>query len=65
MELWFQGWSMALAEMNRLRTGLSSSGLLDVKFITDDDVAKGRGEAAKIKAAEDPARELPLQKARV
>jgi len=64
MELWLQGWSMSLAEMNRLRTGLGSSGLLDVNFLSDDDVAKGRGEAAKIRAAEDPARELPLQKAR-
>jgi hypothetical protein len=64
MELWLQGWSLSLAEMNRLRTGLGSSGLLDVKFLTDEDFAKGRGEAAKITAAEDPARELPLQKAR-
>ncbi len=64
LELWLQGWSLSLAETNRLRTGLSSSGLLDVKFVTDDDVEKGRGEAAKIMAAEDPARELALQKSR-
>ena len=39
LELWLEGWSLCLAEMNFLRTGYRSQGLLDVHFVTDDDIA--------------------------
>jgi pyruvate,water dikinase len=49
-----------MAEMNYLRTGYHSDGLLDVQLVTDDDIARRSSFAAKIGAITDPARELPL-----
>jgi hypothetical protein len=46
--------------MNFLRTGCRSRGLLDVHVVTDDEVARKAGYAAKIGAAADAARPLPL-----
>lgn len=57
---WLDGWSHALAELNFMRTGYRSEGLLDVHFVTDDDIAKKTSYAAKIGAVTDPAEELPL-----
>ena len=57
---WLEGWSLTLAEMNYLRTGYKSDGLLDVHFVTDEDVAQKKGFAAKIDAITDPARLLAL-----
>jgi hypothetical protein len=57
---WLDGWSRALAEMNELRTGYASEGLLDVHYVTDDDIARATSYAAKIGAVTDAARELPL-----
>ena len=60
LEAWLEGWSRALAEANYLRTGVRREGLLDLHFVTDEDVARGRGVAAKIGAVTDAARQLPL-----
>jgi len=60
LALWLDGWSRALAEMNELRTGCRTDGLLDVHFVTDDDVARGTSYAAKIGAVTDAARPLAL-----
>jgi len=57
---WLEGWSEALAEMNYLRTGYRTSGLLDVHYVTDEDVARGSSFAAKIGAVTDAARALAL-----
>ena len=35
LENWLEGWSLALDEINFLRTGFKAGGLLDVKYITD------------------------------
>ena len=48
LELWFEGWSLCLAEMNFLRTGCRSAGLLDVHLVTDEDIAQQSSYAAKI-----------------
>jgi hypothetical protein len=61
---WLEGWSRALAEMNYLRTGYRSEGLLDVHFVGDADIERQTSFAAKIGAVTDPARELPLGRAR-
>jgi len=61
--LWLDGWSRALAEMNYLRTGYQSDGLLDVHYVTDADIARGGSYAAKIGAVTDAARPLPLGRA--
>jgi len=57
---WLDGWSLCLAEINYLRTGYRSDGLLDVHLVTDEDIAARTSYAVKIGAVTDPARELPL-----
>jgi len=60
LELWLEGWSLCLAEMNFLRTGYHSDGLLDVHIVTDEDLARQTSYAAKIGAITDAARPLTL-----
>ncbi len=60
LELWLEGWSRCLAELNFLATGHRSAGLLDLHFVTDDDVHLGAGFAARIGAVTDAAQRLPL-----
>ncbi len=57
---WFDGWSLCLGEVNFLRTGYETGGLLDVHIITDEDINRRTPFAAKIGAVTDPARELVL-----
>jgi hypothetical protein len=59
--LWLEGWSRCLAEMNFLRTGYRSEGLLDVHLVTDKDIAEHSSFAVKIDAVTDPARRLPMK----
>jgi pyruvate, water dikinase len=62
LEVWLEGWSLCLGEMNYLRTGFRTDGLLDVKIVTDADIANHMSYASKIGAITDPARALPLQR---
>lgn len=62
LHLWFEGWSKSLAEMNYMRTGYRSAGLLDVHIITDEDIARKSSFAVKINAVTDPAYPLPMKK---
>jgi pyruvate, water dikinase len=60
---WLEGWSRCLSEVNYLRTGYrTTGGLLDVHFITDDDIERKTSFAVKIGAISDPAREIPLNR---
>jgi hypothetical protein len=59
---WLNGWSLCLDEINYLRTGYRSGGLLDFHIITDEDVAKKTSYAAKINAVTDAARPLRIKK---
>lgn len=61
LNLWFEGWSLCLSEMNYLRTGYRSEGLLDVHYVTDDDIKKRNSYASKIGAVTDAARPLRLK----
>jgi predicted nucleotidyltransferase len=61
--LWLEGWSRCLAEINFLRTGYRSEGLLDVHLVTDKDIAERSSFAVKIDAVTDPARRLPMKDA--
>ena len=58
--LWLQGWSQCLDEMNYLRTGHRTGGLLDVHIVTDEDIEKRTSFAVKIGAITDAARLLPI-----
>jgi len=58
--VWLEGWSRCLSELNFLRTGYRSEGLLDVHLITDADIAARTSYAVKIDAITDPARKLKI-----
>jgi hypothetical protein len=58
LALWLDGWSRSLAEVNYLRTGYKSAGLLDIHYVTDEDIEKQTSFAAKIGAVTDAARRL-------
>ncbi|MHC4142319.1 MAG: nucleotidyltransferase domain-containing protein, partial [Planctomycetota bacterium] len=60
LSTWLDGWSLALAETNYLRTGYKSDGLLDVQFVSDQDIADQTSYAAKIGAVTDAARPLEM-----
>ena len=60
LQLWLEGWSQSLADINYLRTGYYSDGLLDVHIITDEDISKRTSYAAKIGATTDAARSLKI-----
>jgi predicted nucleotidyltransferase len=59
---WLEGWSLSLAEMNYVRTGIRLERLLDVHLVSDEDVSRRSSYAVKIGAVTDPARPLPLGK---
>jgi len=58
---WLEGWSLCLDEVNYLRTGYRSGGLLDFHVITDEDIAKKTSYAVKINAVTDAARPLRMK----
>ena len=58
---WLEGWSLCLDEMNYLRTGYRSRGLLDIHIVTDDDIEKRTSYAVKIDAVTDAARPLKIK----
>jgi predicted nucleotidyltransferase len=60
LQRWLEGWSLALSEINYLRTGYPTRGLLDVHIITDEDIARKTSYAVKIGAITDPAQPLTL-----
>lgn len=62
LEKWLEGWGQALDELNYLRTGYRTGGLLDVHIITDDDIKNKTSWAQKINSVTDPAREMPMNR---
>jgi len=62
LQLWLDGWSLTLAEMNFLKTGYASNGLLDVHYVTDEDIEKRSSFAVKIGAVTDAARPLRMKR---
>jgi len=58
LEIWLDGWSHSLGQMNFLRTGYETDGLLDVHIITDEDIKNRTSYAVKIGAVTDAARPL-------
>jgi pyruvate, water dikinase len=61
LTLWLEGWSRCLAEINFLRTGYRTDGLLDVHLVSDKDINEHSSFAVKIDAITDPARKLPMK----
>lgn len=61
LESWFEGWSLALAEINYSRSGVRLDGLLDVTYLSDAEVAAGVGLAGMIGAVTNAAQPLALR----
>jgi pyruvate,water dikinase len=57
---WLDGWSRCLSEVNYLKTGYRTEGLLDIHIITDEDIKNRSSYAVKIGAVTDAAYELPM-----
>lgn len=64
LTLWLEGWSRCLAEINFLRTGYRTDGLLDVHLVSDADIKERSSFAVKIDAVTDPVRKLPMKDSR-
>ncbi|RPI16782.1 MAG: hypothetical protein EHM58_11255 [Ignavibacteriae bacterium] len=60
--MWLEGWSLCISEMNYLKTGYKIKNILDVKIITDEDIANKDSFAVKIGAVTDAAKALSLGK---
>ena len=58
--IWLDGWSQALAEINKQKTGYSADGLLDVHLVTDEDIKNKTSYAVKIGAITDAARPIKV-----
>jgi len=58
LKLYLEGWGVCLSELNYYRTGYKTSNILDVHFITDEDIANKNSFAIKIGAVTDAARKL-------
>lgn len=53
---WFSGWSFGIDELNFLRTGYRSQGIIDLHIVTDEDIIKKDSFASMIGAVTDGAR---------
>lgn len=62
---WLDGWSQCLDEMNFLKTGYRTGGLLDVHVITDEDIENRTSYAIKIGSITDPAHPLQMSEGAV
>ena len=40
LKAWFEGWSLCLSELNYLKTGYKTNGLIDLHIVTDQDIIK-------------------------
>ena len=60
LNTWLDGWSLSLSQMNYLRTGYKTNGMLDIHIITDEDIKNKTSYAVKIGAVTDAARPLPI-----
>jgi hypothetical protein len=38
LKAWMEGWSLCLSEMNYLKTGYKTTGLIDLHLVTDEDI---------------------------
>jgi hypothetical protein len=58
LRAWINGWSLCLSEINYLKTGYRSDGLIDLHLITGEDIANKTSYACMIGSVNDGARLL-------
>ncbi len=56
LKAWFRGWSLCLSEINYMKTGYVSDGLIDLHLVTDEDIRKKNSFASMIGSVNDGAR---------
>jgi hypothetical protein len=56
LKLWLDGWSRCISELNYLKSGYKTNGLLDVHFVTDRNILDRTSWAMKINAVTDAAK---------
>ena len=54
------GWSLCLDEINFIRTGFKAGGLLDIHFVTENELSDLKSLSDKLNLNIDGLRELPL-----
>ncbi len=59
---WLQGWSSALSEMNFVRTGYKSDGLLDIHYVDDVDIQKKGSYALYTRPGSEKSKKLKMKK---
>jgi predicted nucleotidyltransferase len=57
---WLEGYNQSLSQMNFMRTGYKTDGILDIFIVTDEDIRKRTSYASKIGAVTDAARPLAV-----
>ncbi|OQX80312.1 MAG: hypothetical protein B6D61_02175 [Bacteroidetes bacterium 4484_249] len=55
-QAWIEGWSLCLSEMNFLKTGYKTNGIIDLHLITDEDIKNKTSFASMIGAVTDAAK---------
>jgi predicted nucleotidyltransferase len=58
---WFEKWDKRLREENKERTGIDSDEILDIHFVTDEDIKKNTAWASHITSNYESARKIPLK----
>ena len=61
LQNWLEGWSLCLDEINFLRTGYKAGGLLDIHFVTDEEVSDLKLIEKRLNLKINNLKELPLQ----
>ena len=64
LENWLDGWDQCLTKVNYFNTGHKVERLLDIHFISDEDIEKKTSYAIKINALTDPAKQLQMKTVR-
>lgn len=58
LNLWFDGWSLCLAELNYIRTGYHVGRIIDLHLVTDEEVKNRENFAYRIGSINDPAKKI-------
>jgi len=58
--IWLEGWSLCIDEMNYIKTGYRTGGMIDIHIVTDEDIENRSSFAVKIGAVTDAALLLPM-----
>jgi len=56
LKAWLEGWSLCLSEMNLMKTGYKTDGLIDLHIVTDEDIKNKNSFASMIGAITDGAK---------